>query len=241
MNVNHIPEGRKTLKRADVENGSFSQVQQFTAAVLTHLAPCDKDLASLFAKDLYHLGKDKHIREIRSIFRDYSNQLLSRVYMSELVINEPHLLFSYFQVQFIQQSYKKFLDNPQLIQEAIKKSSARQIFTEITDITALGLYTLDLANEIGKYARYPFSDLRRAASGTFVKLFDQERTEYEEKAKLFQSLVEKNGSTLRYGPRLLPDRTKCCLKALYTGHCGLMINLDLVITYLTDYEMYYTT
>lgn len=239
MNVNPIPAGKTTLNRADVDSGEFSQVRQFTSAVLTHLNPCDRVLGTLFAKDLYHLGNNMEIQNLRSIFRGYSNQLLSRIYMSELVISEPHLLFSSAQVQFIRRSYEIFINNPQLIQKAIKNDFARQSFTDTKDITALELYILDFTNEIGKYARYRFADLRQAASRLFGKVLPQEYNEYVERAKLFQSHVEKYGSILRRGPGLLPKRTKNYLEAFYTGCCSVLICLDKVVAYLDEYDSYF--
>lgn len=239
MNVNPMPTGKTTLSRADVESGACSQVRQFTSAVLTHLNPCDRVLGILFAKDLYHLGSNMEIQNLRSIFRGYSNKLLSRIYMSELVISEPHLLFSPAQVQFIHRSYQIFINHPQLIQEAKRKDFARQSFVDTKDITALELYILDFSNEIGKYGRYRFADLIQAASRLFGKLLPQEYNEYVQKAKLFQSLVEKHGSILRCGPGLLPKRTTSCLKAFYTGCCSVLICLDKMVAYLDEYDSYF--
>lgn len=239
MNTNPIPTGKNTLCKEDVARGSFSQVRQFTAAALTHLEPCDKDLASLFARDLYHLGCDVETQKIRSIFREYSNQLLYKIYVTDLVVSEPHLLFTPEQVEFIRRAYQIFLNNSWMKEEAVKKDLCRSTFMDDKDITALELYILDLGHEIGKYARYRYKDIRAAASSTFGNILLREYNRYIERANLLISVIEKYGTVSRSPPGLLPERTKKCLKAVYLDSGSVLIRLDMVIAYLADYEKWY--
>lgn len=239
--VNSIPPGKPTLSKEDINKGKFSQVQQFVIAVLTHLKlqQCDRDLGTLFAKDLYHLGSNAEIKDMRSIFRGHCNQLLARIYMSELVINEPHLLLTPQQVEFICCSYQTFKNNSKLIEEARKKDFARQCFTDPKDITALELYILDFANEIGKYARYRFAALRQAASRLFGKTTPEEYCNYVNKAMVYKSRLENLGSILRSGPNIIPKRTKDTLELFFTSYCGVMTSLDKVVDYLDNYDSYF--
>lgn len=242
MNANSIPAGRPTLKKDDILRGKFSQVQQFVTAVLRHLNlhPCEHDLGTLFAKDLYHLGNSPQIMDVRNIFRDYCNQLLCRIHVSELVINEPHFLLTPNQVDYIRKSYQTFKNNLRLIEEAKQKDFVRQNFTDPRDVTALELFTLDFANEIGKYARYRFASLKEAASKLFAQITAEEYCEYIEKVKVYKTHIENYGSILRSGPGVLPKRTKEALVFFYTYYTSIVMTLDYAMQYIDVYDSYYT-